>query len=56
MTFLERTFQIQARGQLHRERRGVSAGGRTGLTAVVVGLLFLATLFVARFVYMAAGA
>jgi AGZA family xanthine/uracil permease-like MFS transporter len=26
---------------------GVSAGGRTGLTAVVVGLLFLATLFVA---------
>ena len=26
---------------------GVAAGGRTGLTAVVVGLLFLATLFVA---------
>ncbi|MBL8770693.1 MAG: NCS2 family permease [Phenylobacterium sp.] len=26
---------------------GVSAGGRTGLTAVIVGLLFLATLFVA---------
>jgi AGZA family xanthine/uracil permease-like MFS transporter len=26
---------------------GVSAGGRTGLTAIVVGLLFLATLFVA---------
>ena len=26
---------------------GVSAGGRTGLTSVVVGLLFLATLFVA---------
>ena len=26
---------------------GVSAGGRTGLTAVVVGLFFLATLFVA---------
>ena len=26
---------------------GVSAGGRTGLTAVVVGILFLATLFVA---------
>jgi AGZA family xanthine/uracil permease-like MFS transporter len=26
---------------------GVSAGGRTGLTAVVTGLLFLATLFVA---------
>jgi len=29
---------------------GVAAGGRTGLTSVVVGLLFLATLFVAPFV------
>jgi AGZA family xanthine/uracil permease-like MFS transporter len=29
---------------------GVEAGGRTGLTAVVVGLLFLATLFLAPFV------
>jgi adenine/guanine/hypoxanthine permease len=29
---------------------GVSAGGRTGLTSVVVGLLFLATLFVAPIV------
>ncbi|WP_422577537.1 hypothetical protein [Phenylobacterium sp.] len=32
---------------------GVSAGGRTGPTAIVTGLLFPATLFVARFVYMA---
>jgi AGZA family xanthine/uracil permease-like MFS transporter len=31
---------------------GVSAGGRTGLTAVVVGLLFLATLFVAPWVQL----
>ena len=29
---------------------GISVGGRTGLTAIVVGLLFLATLFVAPFV------
>ena len=29
---------------------GISVGGRTGLTAMVVGLLFLATLFVAPFV------
>jgi len=29
---------------------GVAAGGRTGLTSVVVGLLFLATLFVAPMV------
>src|SRR5580704_17458730 len=29
---------------------GVSAGGRTGLTSVVVGLLFLATLFIAPWV------
>jgi AGZA family xanthine/uracil permease-like MFS transporter len=29
---------------------GVAAGGRTGLTSVVVGLLFLATLFVAPLV------
>jgi len=29
---------------------GVSAGGRTGLTSVVVGLLFLATMFFAPFV------
>lgn len=32
---------------------GVSAGGRTGLTALVTGLLLRVTLFVARFVYMA---
>ncbi|MCR5879350.1 NCS2 family permease [Phenylobacterium sp. J367] len=31
---------------------GVSAGGRTGLTAVVVGLLFLVTLFVAPWVQL----
>ncbi|HEY8615916.1 NCS2 family permease [Phenylobacterium sp.] len=31
---------------------GVSAGGRTGLTAVVVGLLFLLTLFVAPWVQL----
>ena len=29
---------------------GISAGGRTGLTAIVVGVLFLATLFLAPFV------
>ena len=29
---------------------GVAAGGRTGLTSVVVGLLFLATLFFAPLV------
>ena len=31
---------------------GVAAGGRTGLTAVVTGLLFLATLFVAPYVQL----
>jgi len=33
--------------ELHRKRGGVAAGGRTGVTAIVTGLLFGVTLFVA---------